>query len=315
MIGKIFGRLLVLEKYDDGKKYSYMYKCECQCENKTIKIVNKERLVNNKTTSCDCLREEKELEKYLSHIGEKYNKLTIIDFIGKRDDTTSSGLFYECKCDCGSSKIIKSTLYDLKSSDIKSCGICNVVSSKTKNKISKSKKKHNTFIEHDLYMEGFTENGKSFIFDKDDFNRIKDINKYITINSLNYVLFSDKKNGDFQLHRFIMGLEKYDKKLDIIVDHINGNTLDNRKENLRICHRSKNPKNSSIYKNNTSGCKGITWMKRLNKWQVSIQVDKKSIYLGIYDNLNDAIEVRKQAEIKYFGEYSRGYGKLIKGSD
>ena len=104
-----------------------------------------------------------------------------------------------------------------------------------------------------------------------------------------------------------MGLGRFNHEDGIIVDHINGDKSDCRKSNLRVCHKNKNPKNAQTYSNNTSGHKGITWMSRLNKWQVSIQVDKDNKYLGVYSDFNKAVEVRKQAEIEYFGEYSRDY--------
>ena len=98
---------------------------------------------------------------------------------------------------------------------------------------------------------------------------------------------------------------RYDNTTKLIVDHINGNRLDNRKSNLRICHKEKNPINCKKYKNNTSGCKGVSWSKRLNKWQVTININKRHIYLGLYSDLEEAITVRKEAEKKYFGEFTR----------
>jgi hypothetical protein len=104
-----------------------------------------------------------------------------------------------------------------------------------------------------------------------------------------------------------MGLpQKYDKETKIIVDHINGNRLDCRKQNMRICHKEKNPINCKTYKSNTSGVKGVSWMKKLSKYQASICVNGKSIYLGVHSDINDAIAARKEAENKYFGEFNRG---------
>lgn len=71
--------------------------------------------------------------------------------------------------------------------------------------------------------------------------------------------------------------------------------------------------NCKIYKNNKSGYKGIFWNKRLNKWEVGIQYDKKNHYLGVYSNLEDAIKIRKDAEKKYFGKFLRKEGDLNNG--
>ena len=75
--------------------------------------------------------------------------------------------------------------------------------------------------------------------------------------------------------------------------------------NLRDIQKEINPINCKIYSNNTSGQKGVSYLKRLNKWQVNINVNKKSIYLGVYSDFDEAVRVRKEAEKKYFGEYNR----------
>lgn len=89
------------------------------------------------------------------------------------------------------------------------------------------------------------------------------------------------------------------------VDHINGNRLDNRLSNLRIVTRKQNRINCGVRKSNKSGITGVSWSNQRMKWVAQIQVDGKSINLGRYENIEDAITARKQAEIKYFGEYRR----------
>lgn len=99
-----------------------------------------------------------------------------------------------------------------------------------------------------------------------------------------------------------------DSPNDMVVDHINGNTHDNRKENLRACTRQENSMNQGMRSDNTSGYKGVLWYhyNGVDKWQASIQVNKKKISLGYYEKLEEAIEARKNAEERYFGEYVRG---------
>lgn len=101
------------------------------------------------------------------------------------------------------------------------------------------------------------------------------------------------------LHQFIMNPSE-----GMVVDHINRNPLDNRRENLRICTQHENTMNKSIRCSNTSGVSGVNWSKQNNKWLARIQVDGKHIYLGYYNTLEEAAEVRRQAEIEYFGEFS-----------
>lgn len=79
---------------------------------------------------------------------------------------------------------------------------------------------------------------------------------------------------------------------NLTIDHINSNTLDNRKSNLRICSIYKNNQNK---KNNKSGCIGVSWDKNRNKWHVTF----KNKNLGRFNNFEDAVKVRKQAEKDY----------------
>lgn len=108
------------------------------------------------------------------------------------------------------------------------------------------------------------------------------------------------KNGsNFLLHRALMDCPK-----DKIVDHINKNPLDNRKINLRICNYQENFFNSKKKSNNTSGVTGVGFDKKSSKWRARICIDYKNINLGFYDDKNEAIKARLQAEQKYFKEFA-----------
>lgn len=100
------------------------------------------------------------------------------------------------------------------------------------------------------------------------------------------------------LHRFIMNCPS-----DLVVDHINHNPLDNRKCNLRVCDIRHNSINKKRMSNNKSGATGVIWEKSRNKWRAQIVVNGSSIVLGRFNNIEDAIAARQQAEIEYFGEY------------
>ena len=62
--------------------------------------------------------------------------------------------------------------------------------------------------------------------------------------------------------------------------------------------------NSKLPNNNTSGIKGVCWNKNYQKWFAYIKINQKSINLGYFINFDDAVKARKEAEEKYFGEYS-----------
>lgn len=108
-----------------------------------------------------------------------------------------------------------------------------------------------------------------------------------------------KSNQVGPLHRLVMNAPK-----GMVVDHINHNGLDNRKSNLRICTNQENICNCEIPKNNKSGCKGVYWAKDKNKWTVQVTINNKTIYIGRYTNLEEAIEARKEASKKYYNEFA-----------
>lgn len=106
-----------------------------------------------------------------------------------------------------------------------------------------------------------------------------------------------KRNGKsitIPMHRQILGLEPGD---GMVVDHKNRNPLDNRRVNLRIASQAENLRNTGLARNNTSGYPGVSWDKKYRKWVANFH-----IHLGRYDDIEDAIESRRQAEKKYWGE-------------
>jgi hypothetical protein len=88
------------------------------------------------------------------------------------------------------------------------------------------------------------------------------------------------------------------------IDHINGNRTDNRIENLRAVNRTQNRYNIVGYKNNTSGVKGVVKNKNLDKWEVSLNVNGKRKYIGVFKDFELAELVAMEARHKYHGEYA-----------
>jgi hypothetical protein len=105
-----------------------------------------------------------------------------------------------------------------------------------------------------------------------------------------------------RMHRFIMKAKSGEQ-----VDHINGNTLDNRKQNLRICNNEQNGWNKKTAKNNTSGYKGVVFEDRRTKkkWRARIRFKGKVISLKYHTTKEEAASAYNKAAKKYFGEYSK----------
>lgn len=103
-----------------------------------------------------------------------------------------------------------------------------------------------------------------------------------------------------KLHRYLLGV----KDVSVIIDHINGDPLDNRRQNLRVCTNSENTRNCKVAKNNTSGYTGIRKIAKSGRYNVRITFNRQEIHIGNFENIEDAIEARIAAEKKYFGSFA-----------
>ena len=105
------------------------------------------------------------------------------------------------------------------------------------------------------------------------------------------------------LHREIMGLVPGQRTK--IVDHINGNKLDNRRANLRVCTTAQNAWNSVLYSTNTSGYKGVyPDTERPGYWRAAMRIDGKTKNLGRYKTKEEAAFAYEQAVKEHRDEYS-----------
>lgn len=103
------------------------------------------------------------------------------------------------------------------------------------------------------------------------------------------------------LHRAVVGATRGQ-----IVDHINGDTLDNRRANLRICSSLENTRNARKRGGGTSSIyKGVSWWKNISKWGAYIRVKGKLVILGYFDDEVLAAKAYDKAALETFGRFSR----------
>lgn len=148
------------------------------------------------------------------------------------------------------------------------------------------------------YVTMYTSKGEPFYVDLEDFEKVR---KYYWSKDPDGYIIHTKGKSKIKLHRFVTNCPD-----DLIPDHIHGKQSrnDNRKANLRLATVSQNGMNREIGTNNTSGVVGVEWNTHNKAWRARICIKGKRILLGYFQSFDDAVEARKQAEEKYFGEWS-----------
>ena len=130
--------------------------------------------------------------------------------------------------------------------------------------------------------------------DDEDFERIANHNWWLLKGG--YAYSQTCKNGKrttLLMHRLVTQAPK-----GVEVDHINGNVLDNRKANLRLCSRSQN----CSHRRSFGKLKGLYWSK--NAWQAQIKNDKQHVYLGRYKDKIEAARAYDKAALELFGSFA-----------
>jgi hypothetical protein len=160
-------------------------------------------------------------------------------------------------------------------------------------------------------MDSMTINiqGYDVLIDTEDYQKIMDNgpwyikadhHKTYIAHSINETIGTKHTARTVFLHRYLMNPPK-----SLQVDHINGETFDNRKCNLRICTHAENQRNKSKSKRNISGYKGVSFSKTSGKWYARIVKDRKIIYLGQFSTPEEAHSAYCEAVKKYHGEFGR----------
>lgn len=113
-------------------------------------------------------------------------------------------------------------------------------------------------------------------------------------------VWSSKKGGlkPLAMHRFLTDAPK-----GMVVDHIDGNCLNNQKSNLRLCSQADNLRNAYPQAGCKSKFKGVGFQN--GKWKGSIRVNRKRIHLGYFKKEVDAALAYNSAAVQYFGDFAR----------
>ena len=245
------------------------------------------------------------MAKFKNLLNQIFGQITIKEQL--KDYYTSGGNkkhMWRGECSCGRCNNVTGATGDFTSGKIWRCTYC--VKDESAKRMYDLNKKYNKYDLSGNYGIGWTSKGEEFWFDLEDYDKIKN---YCFWEHHAYFVtkLNDKEVG---LHKIIM--DDIENNWDI--DHIKTeNKFDNRKLNLRKVSRSQNNSNKILQRNNTSGVAGVHWHSRDNVWEAWLRKDKKDIYLGRFtsDKFEDAVKTRKEAEQKYFGEYSYDNSQIL----
>lgn len=224
-----------------------------------------------------------------------FGRLTVLN--EAEPQVSASGqkrIMWNCKCECGNYTVVSGA--GLRSGSTKSCGCL-------QKELAREKRIKDPILINGV---GYDYNGNIFYYDIEDEEILKDYCWRKRQDGYFDAKLRDGSGKRIMMHDLIMK-SKY-------VDHINGEDSrnDNRKENLRLADseysfETYNNINKKIQRNNKSGHPGVTWHSRDNVWEVFISINNKQIYLGRYDNYDEALAVRLKAEDEYFGNWKYNY--------
>lgn len=136
--------------------------------------------------------------------------------------------------------------------------------------------------------------GKNAIVDVEDY-------EWLSRRKWHYakVGYAASDGGRIYMHRLIGNPSEM-----AYIDHINGDKLDNRRVNLRVCTHAQNNMNQRKTKGK-SKYKGVCWLGRLNKWRAYIVKDRKQYYLGLFKSEEDAATAYNMAALRHFREFAK----------
>ncbi len=271
-------KLTVLEEAGADAYGHKLYRCQCDCGN--ITIVQRQYIASSTTARCKrCAEIEIGYTKRHDIVGKTINGWQILS---ETERNIKGVRQFLCRCvNCG--YCINKSGSSIRT--VKKGGTC-------KNCLPDYR-----FAYFDKYAKGYLANGNSFIVDADIVPLVKE-HRWV-INTAGYILCIE--NGKIRLHRFVLGIDSKDK---IIVDHINRDKTDCRRENLRVVTNHQNNLNRSLQKSNISGFVGVCYIQSRNQYIARIGLNNRDIYLGAVKNYIEGAQAHNIAAEMLYGEFA-----------
>jgi len=269
IIGRKFGMLQV-EKCIGTVNGKLRYQCKCDCGNE--RTTDRYSLLNGTASSCGCKRRINPEDI----VGRRFGRLVAMECVGREEGKRWGNYRYLCQCDCGKTTYVRRD--HLLHGDSCSCGDC-------------------IHIEEEAgCLRYYTHSGESFLADISVKELLEKYPCYIAGNGYVFITI----DGEHELlSRLVLDADK-----NTLVDHINGNPLDCRRDNLRLADACENAFNTALVSNNTSGYKGVYFHKASGRFHASIRAYGVRIFLGYYDDIEEAAGAYDRAARFFHGEFA-----------
>lgn len=285
LTGQKFGKLTVIKQLDERSKDNrIIWECLCDCGN-THKATT-DSLTSGHTKSCGCLKSEaiskSSQNRFKDLIGQKFGRLTVVR---KTDGRNNKNIIWECLCDCGNVCYISSQC--LQNGDTKSCGClkkeqCSRIGKTKKIDLTGQKFGRLTVIKESDRIK----NRVVWLCRCDCGNEKNVVAEHLTSGKVKSCGCLLKECGAEVSRKYLKSVWSENSKFRTNIAYIKSNTLP---------------------KNNKTGIKGVFYDKVRDKYIASIGFKCKQYYLGIFNDIEDAINTRKEAEKNLHGKFLEWY--------